>query len=168
MKKRFDEIMERSGRFARRIWDNCSWETVAISLFFSIMLTLFLLDYLLTKVLVPSVPAQMLGCLAYLWDIPISNRLWSVGCCICVTPLLFFGGLFAFSLLGKELRENMVRFGALSLASKRLYQNRLQASRMPWLRSQHWDRRHGSLMRRKTPHSVPIRSIYPARRRLRR
>ena len=116
MKKRFDEIMERSERFARRIWDSCSWETVAISLFFSIMLSLFLLDYLLTKVLVPSVPAQMLGCLAYLWDIPISNRLWSVGCCICVTPLLFLGGLFAFSLLGKELRENMVRFGALSLA----------------------------------------------------
>ena len=107
--------MERSNAFARRIWDCCSWKTVAISLFFSIFLSLLLLDYLLEKNLILSTPAQMLGCLAYIWDIPITSRLWAFGCTVFAGPAIFLGFLCGFSFMEKDLQDNMVRFGLLSV-----------------------------------------------------
>ena len=115
MKDQFDETTEPGNTIARRIWNSCNWKTVAISLFFSIFFSLLILDYLIKKQLLPSIPVQMLGCLAYMWDMAISNRLLSLGCTAFAAPVIFVGFLYGFSLFEKDLRENMARFGLLSI-----------------------------------------------------
>jgi hypothetical protein len=115
MTNRFDEIIERSKLFARRIWDCCNWKTVAISLFFTISLSLLIMGGLLRENLIPSTPAQMLGCLAYLWDLFITTRLCAIGCTIIVAPLIFLGILCGFSLMDDDRRESMTRFGFFSI-----------------------------------------------------
>ncbi len=115
MTNRFDEILKRGSSFARRIWDRCSWKSVAISLFFSIFLSLLILDLLIKKNMVLSTPSQMLGCLTYMWDIPVANRLCSIACTMTAAPLIFLGIMSGFSLMENDRQESMAKFGLLSI-----------------------------------------------------